>query len=129
MYVELSGYYFIIEKETNKVLYYALDIPIPQNNIYYIQTQEINIIKNNNVILYSPEVLSGSLLQEANWQILVQQAQELIHKYQNQWGNCIVIYKYTPEEYTECTNYYNSLQQVINRELDVIPATPSFFNT
>jgi len=89
-----------------------------------LNSQLTNIILVNGEIQiidkYTPEELAAKQAAEAK-QILINQANSQIHRDEHLWNNQIMWNRYTDEQKTILTNYYDDLIAVTRGESDILP--------
>lgn len=86
------------------------------------QLQQVVLVDGEIQIVdkYTPEELAQKEAQE-NKQLLIAQANSQIHRDEHLWNNQILWNRYTNEQKTILTNYYDDLIAVTRGESDILP--------
>lgn len=82
--------------------------------------QLLKIIKGEIVDKYTPEEIAAQVAEQAA-ALLVSQAKAQIHRDEHLWNNQILWNRYTNEQKTILTNYYDDLIAVTRGESDILP--------
>lgn len=112
--------------EANRIPDIGMQISNQQQALYLSvlnsQLQDVVLVDGEIQIIdkYTPEELEAKQALEAK-QILINQANSQIHRDEHLWNNQILWNRYTDEQKTILTNYYDDLIAVTRGESDILP--------